>query len=73
MLSFREAQERALRHAVTTGQMADMAFIHAIQRSNGHMPCFGRMEEYCSHTTCRWHAACMGLLEQRREQTALRS
>lgn len=64
MLSLREAHERALRHAVLTGQMADMSFIHSMQRADGHIPCFGRMEEYCPHTTCRWHPACMSLLRQ---------
>jgi len=64
MLAFRQAYERAVRRAVTTGEMVDMSFIHSIQRGEQHIPCFGRLEEYCPHTTCRWHHQCMALLGQ---------
>ncbi len=65
MLTFPAARERALRHAVETGEMAEMSLIHAIQEAEGFAPCFGRMEGPCSRVSCRWYAECMALVEVR--------
>ncbi len=65
MLSVPAARDRALRHAIQTGDLAEMDFIHAIQEAESHTPCFGRMEGPCEHVNCRWYAECMALLEVR--------
>ncbi len=65
MLSYPAAHERALRRAISTGELAEMSFIHSIQEAEGTFPCFGRMEEPCDKVTCRWYAECMALLEVR--------
>ena len=62
MLDFYEARDRALRMAIATGEMADINLIHAIQREEGCEPCFGRAEQRCAHTSCRWHCQCMALV-----------
>jgi hypothetical protein len=63
LLDVRIARERALRCAIQTGRLADMNLIHAIQRSAGHEPCFGRAGEPCPETRCRWYEPCMVLTE----------
>jgi hypothetical protein len=65
MLSFSAAQDRALRRAIETGELAEMSFIHSVQEAEGIAPCFGRMEGPCEKATCRWYAECMALLEVR--------
>ncbi len=61
MLPYHLAKARALRHAIETGLLAEMDLIHSIQSQEGHEPCFGRMENHCPQTQCRWHAECMAL------------
>ncbi len=61
MLSLADAHDRSMRRAIETGQMAEMDFIHAVQRAEGHQPCFGRMQESCPRIACRWHAECAAL------------
>jgi len=63
LLDSRIARERALRCAIQTGSVCDLNLIHAIQRSAGHEPCFGRAADACPETHCRWHDSCMALLE----------
>ena len=63
MLSLANANHRAVRRAVETGEMAEMDFIHTLQRAGGHAPCFGRTEEPCSQMGCRWYAECVALAD----------
>jgi len=65
MLTYPAAHDRALRRAISTGELAEMDFIHSIQEAEGVFPCFGRMEEPCDKVTCRWHEECMALLAVR--------
>ena len=61
MLSLTDARDRSMRRAIETGEMAEMDFIHAIQRADGYQDCFGRTEEPCPRIGCRWHAECAAL------------
>jgi hypothetical protein len=63
MLTIQQAKGRALRRAVSTGQMVDMALVHRIQKTEGNPVCFGLAEAHCDRVTCRWHSECMALLE----------
>lgn len=61
MLDLHVARDRAIRRAIATGEMPNLDLIQTIQQSEGHRPCFGRADEYCPYTTCRWHLQCMAL------------
>jgi hypothetical protein len=61
MLSLDDASDRAMRRAIETGEMADMSFIHTVQRAEGYQSCFGRTEEPCPQMRCRWNAECVAL------------
>jgi hypothetical protein len=61
MLSIRAANDRAIRRAIRTGELANADLIHRTQRSEGFSPCFGRSEQKCTRTDCRWLAQCMAL------------
>lgn len=63
MLDFHAASDRAVRHAIHTGDMPNMYLIHALQRSEGYDPCFARATTHCIQTHCRWHHTCMELYE----------
>jgi hypothetical protein len=62
MLDIHIARDRAVRRAIDTGDMPNIDLIHAIQRTEGLRPCFGRAEEHCPCGTCRWHSQCMALV-----------
>jgi hypothetical protein len=61
MLDLHVARDRAVRRAIATGEMPNLDLIQTIQLSEGHRPCFGRADEYCPYTACRWHLQCMTL------------
>lgn len=61
MLTLAHARDRAIHRAIETGELAEMDFIHAVQRAEGHQACFGRTEEPCPKSRCRWHAECVAL------------
>jgi len=62
MLSIPDARERAFRHAISSGRMADIGMIHARQAAEGHDSCFGRVMQACPRSNCRWHRDCMELM-----------
>lgn len=41
--------------------MPNMDLIHARQKMEGFEPCFGRAENTCHRTGCRWHGDCAAL------------
>jgi hypothetical protein len=65
MLSLTQARDRAVRRAIETGELANMDFIHMIQRAEGFQPCFGLTENRCFQGGCRWHPECVALAETR--------
>ncbi len=61
MLDILAARDRAVRRAVETGLMPNIDLIHAHQRREGFEPCFGRTENVCHCSDCRWFEECAAL------------
>lgn len=61
MLDVHVARNRAVCRAIETGEMPNFDLIHTMQKADGYQPCFGRTEEFCHETVCRWHGDCMAL------------
>lgn len=61
MLDILAARDRAVRRAVETGIMPNIDLIHAHQRREGFDPCFGRTENVCHRSGCRWFEECAAL------------
>ncbi|MFH1416885.1 MAG: hypothetical protein ABII12_01160 [Planctomycetota bacterium] len=61
MLDHMAARDRAIRRAIETGHMPNIDLIHQSQKREGFQPCFGRSEEACHSTHCKWHGDCAAL------------
>jgi hypothetical protein len=72
MLSIREAKDRAVERAIDSGVLPNIDLIHQVQRFEGVVPCFGRLDHVCSNTSCAWYGQCMALLGEPREAVAAR-
>jgi len=66
MLKYNEIQKMAKNMGINTFQMKKKNMIHAIQRAEHNIECFGtsRVEE-CQEFTCLWRDDCISLNENK--------
>jgi len=57
MMSKRDAMNRAVNLAITTGQMPNLSLTWAFQKDEGSKQCFGRIND-CDSNNCRWLDQC---------------
>jgi hypothetical protein len=60
MLSKEIIHDRALRMGIATGDMPEVDFIWAVQKSEGNQSCFGQSSG-CLSLNCRWRNNCVAL------------
>ena len=63
MIPTHEIKSRALMMAITTGNMPDVDFILAVQKSEHQPACFGQGQSCTKERSqaCRWRKECLAL------------
>jgi len=61
-MNFQEIRKMAKDLAINTFRMKKVDIIHAIQRAENNMDCYGTERvEYCNEESCLWRADCMAM------------
>ena len=54
-----EIKEKAKPLGIVPGKMKKVELIHAIQKTEGNTPCFGKADNHCPYTDCCFMEDCL--------------
>ena len=54
-----QIQKKAKKLGITPGKMKKPELIHAIQRAENYIPCYGMSNGYCEYTDCCFMVDCL--------------